>query len=99
MFASNMSVIKLMARGTGAAIGASALTMLVAGTLLAAVIASETKLTAMHGAPGDLFGSAVANSVAPSGRTAVIAAHGDDDGGDRAGAAYIFHDDRRYHRG
>ncbi len=82
-----------MAGGAGAALAASALTMLVAGTLLAAAIASETKLTATGGAPGDLFGSAMASSVAPSGRTAVIAAHGDDDGGDRAGAAYIFRDD------
>ena len=88
-----MGHLKRMASGTGAALAASALTMLAAGAVLAAVIASETKLTATHGAPGDLFDSAMASSVAPSGRTAVIAAHGDDDGGDRAGAAYIFHDD------
>ena len=88
-------MIKPMARGTGAAIAALALTMLVAGTLLAAVIASsETKLTASDGAPGDGFGGGVeSRSVAQSGRTAVIAASGDDDNGDRAGAAYIFHDD------
>lgn len=86
-------MITPIARGTGTARAASVLTMLVAGTLLAAAIASETKLTAADGAPGDLFGSAMASSVAPSGRTAVIAAHGDDDGGDWAGAAYIFHDD------
>ena len=82
-----------MARGTGAALAASALTMLAAGTLLAAVVASETKLTASDGAPTDLFGSALAHSGGPSGRTAVIAAHGDDDRGDRAGAAYVLHDD------
>ena len=91
---SNRGVIKLMARGTGAAIAASALTMLVAGTLLAAVIVSETKLTASDGAPGDLFGSdGESSSVAQSGRTAVIAAHLDDDAGESSGSAYVFHDD------
>ena len=88
-----MGMIKPMVRGVEAAGAVLVVTMLVAGTLLAAVVASETKLVPIDGAPGDLFGSAVGNSVAPSGRTAVIGAHGDDDGGDRAGAVYIFHDD------
>ena len=94
LIGSNLGVVKLMARGTGAAIAASALTLLLAGTLLAAIIASETKLTASDGAPDDRFGSSgESSSVAQSGRSAVIAATGDDDLGDRAGAAYVFHDD------
>ena len=47
-----------------------------------------TKLTASDAAAEELFGS-----VALSGTTALIGARGDDDGGDRSGAAYIFERD------
>ena len=86
--------IKPTVRGVGAAGAAAVVTILVAGGLLAAVVAPETKLTASDGAPRDLFGSGgVSSSLAPSGRTAVIAAHLDDDAGDGSGSAYVFHDD------
>ncbi len=86
------SVIKLAARGAGAAIAASVLTILVAGTLLAAAIASETKLTASDAEPGDVFGR-VSNSLALSGSTAVIGAYLSDDAGTSSGSAYIFGND------
>jgi len=47
----------------------------------------ETKLTASDGGHGDYFGM----SVAISGDTAIVGAHGDDDKGDTSGSAYIFH--------
>ena len=85
---------KPTARAVVAAGAASVVTVLVAGTLLGAVVAWETKLTAGDGAPRDRFGSGgVSSSLAPSGRTAVIAAHLDDDAGDGSGSAYVFHDD------
>jgi phage host-nuclease inhibitor protein Gam len=50
---------------------------------LGAGAVSATKLTARHGAPGDLFG----NSVAISGQTAVVGAPGVNS---HTGAAYVF---------
>jgi len=46
----------------------------------------QAKLTAADAAAGDYFGV----SPAVSGDTAVIGAHGDDDGGSSAGSAYVF---------
>ena len=88
---SDLGVIKLVARA-GAAIAASALMLLMVGTLLAAVVASETKLTASDAEAGDVFGR-VANSLALSDRTAVIGAYLSDDAGTSSGSAYIFVDD------
>jgi hypothetical protein len=48
-----------------------------------------TKLTAADAAQEDVFGI----SVAISGDTAIVGAFGDDDGGNRAGAAYVFERD------
>lgn len=45
----------------------------------------QAKLTASDGAAGDSFGS-----VAISGETAVVGAHGDDDKGDFTSSAYVF---------
>lgn len=47
-----------------------------------------TKLIARDGAPGDIFGAAVA----VSGRTILIGASGDDDKGGSSGSAYLFRD-------
>ena len=63
-----------------------------AGTLLATVVASETKLTASDAAAGDMFGR-TANSLALSGGTAVIGAYLSDDAGANSGSVYIFVDD------
>ncbi|MDY7109636.1 MAG: C1 family peptidase [Planctomycetota bacterium] len=46
----------------------------------------EARLTAADGAAGDRFGK----SVAVSGDVALVGAYGDDDGGDYAGAAYVY---------
>ena len=88
---SDLGVIKLVTRA-GAAIAASALMLLMAGTLLAVVVASETKLVASDAEAGDVFGR-VANSLALSGGTAVIGAYLSDDAGTSSGSAYIFVDD------
>jgi hypothetical protein len=46
----------------------------------------QTKLTSLDAEQGDLFGS----SVSVSGDTAIVGAHGGDDGGSSSGSAYIF---------
>jgi len=46
----------------------------------------EAKLLASNAAPGDCFGI----SVAISGATAIVGAHGNDDAGSASGAAYLF---------
>ena len=48
--------------------------------------AQEAKLSPVDGAAGDQFG----RSVAISGDTAVVGAHGDDDNGSDSGSAYVF---------
>ena len=59
------------------------------GTGLAQTVADffpEQKLTASDGAVADFFGE----SVAISGDTALVGAHGDDDNGSSSGSAYIY---------
>ena len=83
---------RLATRWTAAALAASALTVLVATTLLAAQTAAETKLIAGDGAAGDRLGR-VAASLTSTGKTAVFGAYLKDDAGESSGAAYVYHDD------
>ena len=53
---------------------------------LSDVLASRIKLTASDGAADDQFGY----SVAISGDTVVVGAHGNDDNGDSSGSAYVY---------
>ena len=61
----------------------------VAQPLFAAMIASETKLTASDAAAGDVFGR-VTNSQGISGNTVVVGAYLDDNPIDDEGSAYVF---------